>query len=128
MKRETAKLIEQAQICIARGEIMLTVDLNEDAGRAAYLACLHAAEALIFEDTDKVARSHRGVQTEFFRLTRHDGRFDSDLRRFLSQAYEFKSVADYFTGDGGGVSPERAADAIASAKRFLDQVVKLLPT
>jgi uncharacterized protein (UPF0332 family) len=46
---------------------MLQVGLNEDAGREIYLACFHAARALIFERTDKVAKTHRGVQSEFYR-------------------------------------------------------------
>ncbi len=73
---------------------MLTVGLNEDAARAAYLACFHVAQAYLFERTDRTPKSHKGVQMEFFRLVREDARADGDLRRFLSQSYEFKSVAD----------------------------------
>jgi len=40
---------------------MLTVDLTEDAGRAAYLAGYQAAQALIFERTGKVTKTHRGA-------------------------------------------------------------------
>ena len=49
---------------------MLNVGINEDAARAAYLASFHAAQADNFERTDKVAKSHHEVQTEFLRLTR----------------------------------------------------------
>jgi uncharacterized protein (UPF0332 family) len=42
----------------------------DEAGRAAYLAGLHAAQALIFERTSKVIKRHRGVQNELRRLTR----------------------------------------------------------
>ena len=43
----------------------MDVGLNEPAGRTAYLAALHGAQALIFENTSKVVISHKGVQSEF---------------------------------------------------------------
>ena len=98
---------------------MLTVDLNEDAARAAYLACHQIALAYIFERTGNVSKSHKGAQIEFFRLSKDDGRADVELRRFISQAYEFKSMADYFTGSGGVVSPAGAVAAVATAKQFV---------
>ena len=35
----------------------------DEAGRAAYLAGLHAAKAFIFESTGKAIKSHKGVPT-----------------------------------------------------------------
>lgn len=42
---------------------MLSVELAEDAERAAYLADYHTAEAFIFERTGKVTKTHKGVHT-----------------------------------------------------------------
>ncbi|QXX75938.1 HEPN domain-containing protein [Methylovirgula sp. HY1] len=126
MKPESAKFIEQANICIARAETMMTVHLHEDAARAAYFASFHVAQAYIFERTEKTSKSHKGVQTEFFRLSKDDARVDHDLRRFLSQSYEFKSVADYFMGGEAGTSEQEAADAIATAKRFIEHFSSLV--
>jgi uncharacterized protein (UPF0332 family) len=64
---------------------MLETGLNYDAGRAAYLAAFHAAEALIFERTGKVPKTHKGVNIEFLRLTKDDPRFPPDQRGFLSE-------------------------------------------
>ncbi len=89
MKPETTEFVDQAHRLIGRADRMLAVGLNEDAARTAYLACFHIAQAYIFERTDKTSKSHHGVQTEFFRLTREDDRADAWLRRFLSKAYEF---------------------------------------
>jgi uncharacterized protein (UPF0332 family) len=119
MKPESATFIDQAAIMLERARVMLTVDLNEDAGRAAYLAAFHVAQAFIFERTDRVSKTHRGVQAEFFRLTKDDPRCDQTLRRFLSQAYEYKSIADYFSGSSATVSPEDASDAVATARVFI---------
>jgi len=46
---------------------MLSVGLNADAAREAYLACFHCAQAYIFERTGKVSKSHHGVQTQLLR-------------------------------------------------------------
>ena len=105
---------------------MLGVGLNEDAAREAYLTCFHAAQAYIFERSGRVAKTHRGVQTEFLRLTHGDSRADPALRRFLAQAYDFKAVADYFSGPNPVTSPKTAAEAIATADRFLAHFSELV--
>ncbi|HTI82141.1 MAG TPA: HEPN domain-containing protein [Acetobacteraceae bacterium] len=122
MKPEAVRFIEQANIMLDRARIMLTVDLNEDAAPAAYLACFHAAQAYIFERSDRTAKTHQGVQSEFFRLSHVDSRVDQELRRFLSRSYEFKSIADYFSGSDPAVLPDEAADSVDTARRFVDHI------
>ena len=118
VKPESTEFVDKAHR-FGRADRMLAVGLNEDAARTAYLACFHVAQAYIFERTDKTSKSHHGVQTEFFRLTREDDRADAGLRRFLSKAYEIKSVADYFTGEQAVTSVEDAAAAVATAENFM---------
>jgi uncharacterized protein (UPF0332 family) len=127
MKPQSAKFVEQASIVLDRADRMLAAALNEDAARAAYLACFHVAQAYIFERTGKTSKTHKGVQTEFFRLTREDSRTDAELRPFLSQAYEFKSIADYFTGPDAVTSAEEAVEAVATAKRFVAYFGMVVP-
>ena len=66
MKPESAKFVEQANIVLARADVMLDVGLNEDAARAAYLASFHVAQGYIFERSDRISKTHHGVQREFF--------------------------------------------------------------
>jgi uncharacterized protein (UPF0332 family) len=66
----------------------------DEAGRAACLAGLHAAQALIFENTGKVIKRHRGVQRELARLMKDQQRFDANLRAFLGRTYNLKAIAD----------------------------------
>ena len=80
---------------LARGLRMLEADLIEDAGRAAYLAAFHASQALIQERENRTLKTHRGVQSEFFKLIRDDASVPADLRGFVSPAYAFKTIADY---------------------------------
>jgi uncharacterized protein (UPF0332 family) len=63
-----------------KADTMLSVNLNEAAGRSAYLAGFHAAQALLFEHLGKVLKTHAGVHAEFLRLTSEDPRLNADLR------------------------------------------------
>lgn len=92
----------------------------------AYLAGFHAAQALLFESSGKVFKTHRGVQTEFARLTKDDPRFDMELRAFLGRAYNLKVIADYETVEGSEVLPESAEAAIQTARRFVERVRDVL--
>lgn len=116
----------QADIVIGRAERMLATGLFEDAARSAYLACFHVAQALIFERTGRTAKSHHGVQVEFFRLSREAPDTDPQLRKFLSEAYEFKSVADYAIGADAILPAEEAAGAVATARRFMAHFGKMI--
>lgn len=72
-------------------------------------------------------KSHKGVPTEFLRLTKDDQLCTSDQRIFLSQTYNLKALADYEIGPGSDVSAERAASAIAAGKQFVSHIARLLP-
>ena len=110
---------------LARANIMLGVALCEDAGRAAYLACFHVAQALIFEREDRVFKAHHGLQTEFQRLTKDDPRVEPDLRAFLSRAYKFKTIADYAIGAELTPTADDARTAIETAERFVAAFTRL---
>jgi uncharacterized protein (UPF0332 family) len=116
---ETERFLQKAEKHLERGHTMPDVGLNDDAGRAAYLAAFHAAQAVIFERTGKVVKTHRGVQSEFYGLTKDDTRFTPDQRIFLSQAYNLKAIADYETGPGAEVSAEKATAAVEGERASL---------
>jgi uncharacterized protein (UPF0332 family) len=95
LRPETAQYLETARDMLARGQRMCEVGLIEDAGRAAYLAAFHAAQALIFEREGRALKTHHGVQSEFAKLLKDDPSVQSDLRGFVSRSYGFKTIADY---------------------------------
>ena len=95
MTPEAKEHFDKARQCLIRARTILAAGVGEDAGRNAYLAAFHAAQALIAERTGKDAKTHRGVHTQFARLTRNEPRLDLGLRQFLAQAYDLKSIADY---------------------------------
>ena len=98
MTPEAAGYLDKARDLLVQAEAMLGIGLSDAAGRTAYLAEFHAAQRLIFERTRKSLKSHRGVNTEFLRLTKDDIRIAAELRVGLSQAYNLKAVADYEIG------------------------------
>jgi hypothetical protein len=59
-------------------------------------------------------------------LIKDDPRFDADLRSFLGRSDNLKAVADYETGPGSEISPERAADAMRTAGRLVEVIVGVL--
>jgi uncharacterized protein (UPF0332 family) len=126
VKPETQAYLDKARQALAHARAMLTIDLGEDAGRAAYLTALHAAQALIFERTGRVAKTHRGVHGQFLRLVAEEARVDAGLRRFLSEGYRLKAIADYEVGPEAIVPLQEAAAAIETAARFVEGVAELL--
>jgi len=123
---QAAEFLEKARKLLAEADVMLSVKLNEAAGRTAYLAAFHAAQALIFQHLGKVLKTHNGVQAEFLRLTKDDPRVDAELRLFLSRAYNLKAIADYETGVGSEITVERATVAVETGKRFVGHIAKLI--
>ena len=57
MTPEAARFLQNADDHLERGQTMLAAGLNYDAGRAAYLAAFHAAQAIIFERGGKVIKN-----------------------------------------------------------------------
>ncbi len=128
MKPETGAFLEKAREFLAKAQTFLDAGpWTDEAGRAAYLAGFHAAQGLLFEKSDRVFKTHKGVQSEFLRLIKDEPSFDVEVRAFLGQAYNLKAIADYETGPGARVSDERASAALRTARHFVASVTSLLP-
>jgi uncharacterized protein (UPF0332 family) len=123
---EAGQHLDKARDCLARGRIILAAGIGEDAGRNAYLAAFHAAQALILARLGRVAKTHRGVHRLFSSLVMDDPELN-DLAVFLSQTYNLKSVADYELGAGADVPLERASAALDTAARFIERIASVMP-
>src|SRR5712691_8683224 len=127
MKPEAADYLVKARQCLAGARTIADVSLHHVAGREAYLAAFHAAEAFIFERTGKTVKTHRGLRATFSRLANDEPRIPRECLRILADGYEIKSVADY--GVGPAVRPitgDEAHSAIEAAGRFIDTIPQLL--
>ena len=110
----------------ARKLLNFDVDYADDAGRTAYLAGYHAAQAYIVTQAGKAAKTHQGVHVMFAKLTKDKPGFDRSFMTFLSQSYELKSVADYVIDPDAHVTAEEAKEAIATAERFVTLIAELI--
>jgi uncharacterized protein (UPF0332 family) len=126
VKPETAAFLAKAREFLSKAEGMLDQGWADEAGRAAYLAGFHAAQALLFERTGTIVKTHAGVQSGFARLVKDEVNLDGELRRFLGRAYGLKALADYETGPAAVVKPDRARSATVLAARFVDQLTELI--
>jgi uncharacterized protein (UPF0332 family) len=98
----------------------------DEAGRCAYLAAFHSAQALISERTGRVSKTHAGVHSQFNLLAKDEVRIDTETRRFLSDAFDLKATADYEIGPDAVVSMGEAEAAIAAATGFVDRIAEIL--
>jgi uncharacterized protein (UPF0332 family) len=126
VKPESAQYLEKARQALKEARAVAGIELVEAAGRAAYLATFHAAQALIFERTGKVAKTHRGVHAQFSRLTKNEPKLGTEPSRFLSQAYDFKAVADCEIGPDATVPLAEAIAATKAAENFVSRIADLL--
>ena len=94
MKPEADRYLDKARQSLAHARAIFAIDLGEEAGRAAYLGAFHAAQALIFERTNRAAKTH-GASTnnfsgwlktspELIRIFAAFFRKDTSLRRSLT--------------------------------------------
>jgi uncharacterized protein (UPF0332 family) len=127
MTEPTAGYLHKARQALNEAMAVAASELPEAAGRAAYLAAYHAAQAFIFARTKKIAKTHSGVRSEFARLAKDDPSIDRAFPAFLAQAYNLKSIADYAIGPDAGVSLAEAREAIDEAARFVALIARLLP-
>jgi uncharacterized protein (UPF0332 family) len=123
---EAGYFLAKAGRLLLDAEVMLEAKLYDSAGRTAYLAAFHAAQALITERTGRSVKTHRGVHAQLHRLIKDEQNIDAPLRAFLSYAYNLKSMADYETGPGSEVSAAVANSAVATGKRFVAAMAALI--
>ena len=127
MKSQSSAFLEKSRELLDEADAIFGINRHEAAARAAYMAGLHAAQALIFETSGRIYKSHSGVQSEFSRLVKDDARVDDQIRTFLGRTYNLKAIADYHTGPGSHISAESAREAIDTARRFVGCVTILIP-
>jgi len=95
MSPEAAHFLVQARRLLQQAQANYDIGIAEQAGRIAYAAVFNAAQALIFERSGRVVKTHKGVKARFGLLTKQEPSFDRGLRSFLEAGFELKRKADY---------------------------------
>jgi uncharacterized protein (UPF0332 family) len=122
VKPETTDYLAKARKDLGEARQIIQIGLANVAARSTY----YAAEALIFERTGRVVKTHKGVRSEFARLTKDDPRVPKAVMAFLTQAYGYKEISDYSVDPDEVVTMANAETAIISAEAFLDRVAAIL--
>ena len=65
MKPQAAAFLDKSRELLERAATMLNVGLNQDAGRAAYVAGFHAVQAFLFEQHGKAVKTHKSRFSQF---------------------------------------------------------------
>jgi uncharacterized protein (UPF0332 family) len=118
--------LETARRHLTDARAVATLGITYIAGPEAYLTAYHATEAILHHRTGRIAKTHRGLGTEFARLARTEPRINAEFVRFLANAYEIKSVADYGAEPEANVSMEDACVTIETASRLTDCIAGLI--
>jgi uncharacterized protein (UPF0332 family) len=125
VKPETAVFLNRAKECLADAARALPI-VPRMAAREAYLAAFQAAQAVIFERTSRVSKTHRGVRAQFARLTQDEPAVGRQMMIFLTRGYEIKAWADYGDGPEGYVIPITPTEAVDAATHFIKVISDLL--
>lgn len=120
----TRNYLDSAGADLEEAVKILKIGLASAAARSAYYCVFHAAEAFIFEQTGKIAKTHSGVRAEFCRLLPDEA--DHWMRGFLAKAYRFKEMADYDFEGRKTITLAAAEAAVDQARQFLDAVAARL--
>jgi uncharacterized protein (UPF0332 family) len=126
LTQEASQALATARRHLVDARAVVRLKITYIAGREAYLAAYHAAEAYLHHRTGKIAKTHRGLRTEFARLALSESRIDPEFVRFLADAYEIKSIADYGAEPEANVSLEQANMAIETAGRLIECIADLI--
>ncbi len=126
MTTQALLFLDKARRCLANARAIVGIGLADDAGRNAYYGCFHAAQALIFARTGKIAKTHHGVHSQFFLLAGKEPAIAPELAAVMSRNYDLKAISDYEVDPGLVVSLPRAEAAIDDAQRLLDCIAGLI--
>jgi uncharacterized protein (UPF0332 family) len=122
MTPQARAFLVAADCSLSDAKTILAAGVPRQAARLAYYAQFHAAQALIFERSSQIAKTHKGVDREFHRHAKAEAIFAPGFAAQLSKAYNYKEHADYGTDFSEPITPDLASRAIAVADGFVSTV------
>lgn len=81
---------------------------------------------MIYERSGRLAKTHRGVRSQFSRLAKDEPALGRATAEVLGRGYEIKSRADYGVGPAAIVSTQTAESTIEAAAQFIEAIAALL--
>ena len=117
MTNRQSNLLSKAHQKLSASRDLLRQGHPEDAVSRAYYVMFFVAEAFLDGEGLRFS-SHAAVISAFGRLFAKTGRVPAEFHRYLKEAQEDRTGADY--GETYSVSPEEAEDHVQKAARFLE--------
>ena len=119
----------QASVDRCRGALesareLLDSEHYDDAASRAYYAAFHAATAVLLSKGLEFSK-HRGVIAAVHGDLVRQGLVSREAGKALGKLFELRDVGDY--GGKRRVASEAAANAVALAEKFAEEVLRLLP-
>lgn len=119
----TAEELARAEESLREAEVLRSGGLARGAVARAYYAVFHAARALLFS-AGLEASTHRGTVALVGLHFVKPGSLPPEMGRLLSRMQRDREDADYATG--AVFTNEEAAQALADAKRFMDEIQRMI--
>lgn len=125
MTSVVADLLGRADLHLDEARGLLIDGYERLAGREAYQAMFHAAQAALAVADGTVPKTHKGLISRFSATARAEPALCPMLGRTLARGYRVKEVADYGSlGEikhlDGRASLAQAETFIAAVRRFLE--------
>lgn len=127
MKGEAASYLARAEERLRDARAAEAVGMPRVAVREAYLAVFHAAQAVIFESRQQVAKTHSGARTLFAVVVAEWPTIPADATRFLAHGFRDKTIADYGSvEETAEIGPLQANTAVSQAVVLVAAITQAL--
>ena len=117
MTPEIGDYLAKARHALAEARAVMGIGLADAAGRAAYLAAYHAAQAYIFTGTGQTAKTPSGVRSEFSRLAKDGPRIDRSFLTSGGRSALHDRHQEVLNGIGADLTPRPAEIEIKRVSR-----------
>ena len=111
--------LEHSEECLKSAETLLNDSDYKGAANRSYYAIFHALRAvLVFDNFD--SKKHSGIISTFNKLYIKTGKFDKEISRIISSAFDVRTDSDY--NDFFIISKDSVINQINEAKKVIETI------
>ena len=115
--------LENSEECLKAAETLLNNSDYKGAANRSYYAIFHALRAvLVFDNFD--SKKHSGIISTFNKLYIKTGKFDKEISRIISSAFDVRTDSDY--NDFFIISKDSVINQINEARKVVETIKAFL--
>jgi uncharacterized protein (UPF0332 family) len=115
--------LEHSEECLKAAETLLNNSDYKGVANRSYYAIFHALRAvLVFDNFD--SKKHSGIISTFNKLYIKTGKFDKDISRIISSAFDIRTDSDY--NDFFIISKDSVINQINEARKVVETIKAFL--